>query len=166
MTSLRNILILLLVSCGGGSNNSPTLLIEIPPDPQTFSYNPPSGTTNIIYKYIYDWSSDDNNGIQHLQLLLDGTNIVYGGTTVRGSTSTSDLGKIVYQWGFAIGGSTNNNTGRQATWNSAKTIKLQTRNYSNSYHCHMFRIGNYNGGSNNDLFVQPQIGITAIGVPS
>ena len=132
----------------------------------TISYNPPSGTTNIIYKYIYDWSSDDNNGIQHLQLLLDGTNIVYGGTTVRGSTSTSDLGKIVYQWGFAIGGSTNNNTGRQATWNSAKTIKLQTRNYSNSYHCHMFRIGNYNGGSNNDLFVQPQIGITAIGVPS
>jgi len=132
----------------------------------TISYNPPSGTTNIIYKFIYEWTSDDNNGIQHLQLLLDGTNIVYGGATVRGSGSTSDLGKIVYEWGFPIGGSTNNNTGRQATWNSAKTIKLQTRNYSNSYHARMFRIGNYNGGSNNDLFVQPQIGITAIGVPS
>ena len=132
----------------------------------SIAYNPPSGTTNIIYKFIYHWTSNDTAGIQHLRLLLDGTNIVYGGATIRGGTATSDLGKIVYEWGFSIGGSTNNNTGRQATWNSAKTIKLQTRNYSNSYHARMYQVGNYDGGSNNDLFVQPQIGITAIGVPS
>ena len=63
MTSLRNILILLLVSCGGGSNNSPTLLIEIPPDPQTFSYNPPSGNSrdNCVAKSdSANWIDDFN----------------------------------------------------------------------------------------------------------
>ena len=63
MTSLRNILILLLVSCGGGSNNSPTLLIGIPPDPQTFSYNPPSGNSrdNCVAKSdSANWIEDFN----------------------------------------------------------------------------------------------------------
>jgi len=131
----------------------------------TISYNPPSGTNLVIYKYIYAWNSDDNAGIQHLKLQLDGTEIIYGSRTVRGGNSTFDF-PIIYEWGFPIGGSTNNNTGRQATWNSAKTIKLQTRNYSNSYHARMHNVGNYNGGSNDNRFVQPQIGITAIGTPS
>ena len=131
----------------------------------TISYNPPSGTNLVIYKYIYAWNSDDNNGIQHLKLQLDGTEIIYGSRSIRGGNSTFDF-PIIYEWGFPIGGSTNNNTGRQATWNSAKTIKLQTRNYSNSYHARMHKVGNYNGGSNDNRFVQPQIGITAIGTPS
>ena len=131
----------------------------------TISYNPPSGTNLVIYKYIYAWNSDDNSGIQHLKLQLDGTEIIYGSRSIRGGNSTFDF-PIIYEWGFPIGGSTNNNTGRQATWNSAKTIKLQTRNYSNSYHARMHKVGNYNGGSNDNRFVQPQIGITAIGTPS
>ena len=131
----------------------------------TISYNPPAGTSQIIYKYIYAFNSDDNHGIQHLKLQLDGTEIIYGSRTIRGGNSTWDF-PIIYEWCFNIGGSTDNNTGRQASWSSAKTIKLQTRNYSNSYHARMHRVGNYNGGSNDNRFVQPQIGITAIGVPS
>ena len=131
----------------------------------SISYNPPSGTNLIIYKFIYAWTSNDNNGIQHLQLQIDGTTIVYGSRTIRGGNGTYDL-PIIYEYAFPIGGSTSNNTGRQATWNSAKTIKLRTRNYSNSYHARMHQIGNYDGGSDNDKFVQPQIGITAIGTPS
>ena len=29
----------------------------------TISYNPPGLTSQIIYKYIYAWNSDDNHGI-------------------------------------------------------------------------------------------------------
>jgi len=131
----------------------------------SISYNPPSGTTQIIYKYIYGFMGTDNHAIQHLKLELDGTEIIYGSRTIRGGNGTWDF-PIIYEWSFNIGGSTNNNTGRQATWSGAKTIRLQERNYSNSYHYRSHMIGNYNGGSNDNRFIQPQIGITAIGVPS
>ena len=131
----------------------------------TISYNPPSGTNLVIYKFVYHWTSDDNNGIQHLKLQLDGQAITYASRTIRGGNGTYDL-PIIYEYGIPIGGTGTMTTGRQATWNSAKTLKLITRNYSNSYHARMHRIGNFDGGGDNNKFVAPQIGITAIGTPS
>ena len=130
----------------------------------SITYNPPAGTSQIIYKYIYAFSATDVGGIQHLKLELDGTEIVYGSRTIRGGTSTWDF-PIIYEWCFNIGGSTDNNTGRQASWSGAKTIRLKERNYNNNYDYRSHQIGNYDGAGPN-LFVQPQVGLTAIGVPS
>ena len=123
------------------------------------SYQPPTGTTCVIYEFISIFGGGATDGIWNTVLYIDGTQIVYSTLTSRGYSNGSS--PLHFKWAINIGGTADNNTGRQASWNSAKTLLLRVREYSSSYSqdAHKIVHNQFGGGT----FKQPQIGITAIG---
>ena len=123
------------------------------------SYQPPTGTTCVIYEFISSFGAGDNDGIWMTGLYIDGTQITYSIMSSRGYNNGSC--PLHFKWAINIGGSADNNTGRQASWNSAKTLLLRVRDYDSNHDMigHR-RVHNQMGGGS---FRQPQIGITAIG---
>jgi len=123
------------------------------------SYQPPTGTTCVIYEFISSFGAGDNDGIWMTGLYIDGTQVTYSIMSSRGYNNGSC--PLHFKWAINIGGSADNNTGRQASWNSAKTLLLRVRDYDSNHDMigHR-RVHNQMGGGS---FRQPQIGITAIG---
>ena len=124
------------------------------------TYTPPTGTTQVIYEFQLHCASHDNHGIGTIRLYLDGV-WVSDASFSWGASSHFDS-RICYRWGFNIGGTQNDATGRRADWNSGRTIKLQGREYgaSNESKVHFTQ---YFDGAGTDRFVRPCIGITALG---
>ena len=124
------------------------------------TYTPPTGTTQVIYEFQLHCASHDNHGIGTIRLYLDGV-WVSDASFSWGAASHFDS-RICYRWGFNIGGTQNDTTGRRADWNSGRTIKLQGREYgsSNQSKVHFTR---YFDGAGTERFVRPCIGITALG---
>ena len=164
-----------LLSCDGTSvsTSNGTVSItnvtgtqDIPTDNTTtftgseISYQPPTGTTCVIYEFISSFGGGATDGIWNTALYIDGTYIVYSTLTSRGYSNGSS--PLNFKWAINIGGTADNNTGRQASWNSAKTLLLRARVYSSSYSQVGHKIVHNNGFGGGD-FKQPQIGITAIG---
>ena len=127
----------------------------------SFTYTPPSGTTQVIYEYHAMHGSDpDIWPIPHFRLYLDSDEVVYQRKTVTANNYFE--GQWYYRYAFNIGGSADTNTGRVASWSSNKTIKIQARDYGSSYDAELNRFDHWDGGAG-PIFNQPIIGITAIG---
>jgi len=124
------------------------------------TYTPPAGTTQVIYEFQLHCAGHDNHGIGTIRLYLDGV-WVSDAAFSWGAASHFDS-RICYRWGFNIGGTQNNATGRRADWNSGRTIKLQGREYGNSNESKV-HFTRYFDGSGTETFVRPCIGITALG---
>lgn len=126
----------------------------------TIAYTPPTGTTQVIYEFHCPWGyADSNFPIIGFKFFIDSDEVVYA----RRSVSAEDGDNVfVFKWGINIGGSANTNTGRLASWTSAKTLKMQAEEYSTSYEGKLFQ-SNHHGSSGTDTFMQPLLGITAIG---
>ena len=90
------------------------------------SYTPPVGTTRIKYTYDFAWRYDSSGPILHVGLYLDGNEIIYArrNYATEGTSYPEIAGS--YTWVFAIGGSTDFNTGKISSWNIGRTIKLMT----------------------------------------
>ena len=131
----------------------------------TLTYEPPDGTTQVIYEFGCNISGDGNvsNGIFSTQIVLNGNAILYSGQTDRLGAAYADTYRTI-KFGINIGGSTSTDTGRLASWNSGIVIKVQGAEYSsNTSQAHsLLNFGN----SSPQRFNMPQVGITAIGVPS
>jgi len=125
----------------------------------TISYTPPTGTQTVIYDFIVYQDYADNNNVAHNKLFLDSDEVVY----FRKSTGSSTHAHmpLYFRWAFNIGGSANTNTGRVASWTSAKTIKMQSREYSSSMES-KFHQTSYWDGTGGTHLSQPLIGITAL----
>tara|TARA_R100001443_G_scaffold115598_2_gene133743 strand:+ start:640 stop:1203 length:564 start_codon:yes stop_codon:yes gene_type:complete len=138
---------------GLGGNNSTTL------NGSEISYQPPSGTTLVIYEFITSFGAGDNGGIWNICLYIDGNQIVRSGLSARVSSNGSL--PCYFRWGVNIGGTTDYNSGRVDAWTSAKTLLCRARDYDHNH--------DQNGNQRNHFqmggggFKQPQIGITAIG---
>ena len=127
----------------------------------SFTYTPPSGTTQVIYEYHgMHGSEQDVWPIPHFRLYLDSDEVVYQRKTVTANNYFE--GQWYYRYAFNIGGSADTNTGRVASWTSDKTIKIQCRSYSSGYDAELNRFDHWDGGAG-PIFNQPIIGITAIG---
>ncbi len=129
----------------------------------TITYEPPAGTVQVIYEFVFFTSYKDANAIGTLYLFLDGIQV----TDSRRTFAAEDL-QYTYglKWGFNINSAgTVNATGQRADWNGGREIKLQVSEYgaSNEVYAHLTR---HTGTSGTGGFVRPCIGITAIGVPS
>ena len=128
----------------------------------SISYTPPTGTKQVIYEFNFANNAEENNAISCFQLVLDGTVVANSVSTKRTGQAYSD-GYYSFHWVFAIGGSADTDTGRVASWTSAKTIKLQYGEHSTSYESalHLTRSG-INGSSPSSLR-RPTLSITSIG---
>jgi len=131
----------------------------------TLTYQPPDGTTQVIYEFGCNISGDGNvsHSIFSTQIVLNGNAILYSGKTDRLGASFADSYTTI-KFGINIGGSTSTDTGRLASWNSGLVIKVQGAEYSgNGSQAHsLLNFGN----ASPQRFNMPQVGITAIGVPS
>ena len=124
------------------------------------SYTPPSGTKAVIYEFNYAHRAVDTHGVCHVRLILDGSEIVYARTNI--SANSAHNGRIHFKWVIPIGGTTSTNTGRLASWTTAKTIKLEAREYGSGNEVNLHQTNHWNGSGNN-YFIAPTLTITAIG---
>ena len=126
----------------------------------TISYVPPTGTTMVIYKFYYHHGVDTNHNISHNKFFIDSDEIVYKRHTIGANAFLENL--INIEFSIPIGGSADTNTGRVASWSSAKTLKIQNRAYNSSNDAKMHTTYHWDA-SDSAQFHQPSIGITAIG---
>ena len=125
----------------------------------SISYTPPAGTTQVIYEFNCHSGRIDATPISHWKFFVDSDEVTDGRATIAGQYRG---GPLYYKWGINIGGSAVTATGRQASWSSAKTLKLQVRDYAAANESKIHNTFYWDGGSSGQ-FVRPCIGITAIG---
>ena len=132
----------------------------------TLTYEPPDGTTQVIYEFGCNISGNGNvsDSLISTQIVLNGNAILYSGQTDRLGAAFADSYRTI-KFGINIGGSTSTDTGRLASWNSGIVIKVQGVEYSSSNETQVHSLLNF-GTSSPERFNMPQVGITAIGVPS
>ena len=124
----------------------------------TLAYTPPAGTTRVVFTFGCQVSYKDTNAISHWKLFLDSDEV----TAFRRSASAS-IGEIFHSlsWIFTIGGSAVTATGVVESWGSAKTIKLQSREFGSSNEAELHTTTNFDGGAS-AIVVPPTISIKAI----
>mgnify|MGYP003154818103 CR=1 FL=1 len=127
----------------------------------SISYTPPSGTTQVIYEYTTCGmrNNDDDNPIGHFKFFIDSDEVTDARVSYAGQYNEMN---IFFKWAINIGGSAVTATGRQASWGSAKTLKLQAREYGSNNEFELNQTFYWDGGASAQ-FHRPQIGITAIG---
>ena len=132
----------------------------------SIDYTPPSGAQTVIYTFSLHWAydNDDAYNLAHFKLFLDNdsgtaTEVTNFRTTLGGQAYIE--GRHTFVWAFNIGGSTTAATGRVATWTSARTIKMQCREYHGNNESHLHTAENWDAGGTNQ-FSQPVIGIKAL----
>ena len=132
----------------------------------TIDYTPPTGTQTVIYTFnlMVSWASGSTHSIAHFRLMLDNDSGTPTVVTNFRSTAEAQTYLEVRQhlmWAFNIGGSDNDATGRRDTWTSARTIKLQAREYGSSNQGVLHMVIEWDG-SGTYQFSQQIIGITAL----
>ena len=126
----------------------------------SISYVPPSGTTNVIYEFNFHYFNKDSDPYFSFAFYIDSDEVTqarcgYGGQYNKGNVS--------FKWGINIGGSADTTSGRLASWSSAKTLKIQATQYSNTREGTLFETSHWTGSGTSGVFSCPSLGITAIG---
>ena len=126
------------------------------------SYQPPSGTQQVIYQlHMQVINHDDAIAIGHFKFYIDGSEVVYA----RRNASAEDLDHFVcFKYVINIGGSANANTGRVASWSSAKQMKMTAREYNATTQAVSLHETDHWDGDGTNMFSQPILQLTAIGI--
>ena len=127
----------------------------------TISYTPPTGTQTVIYNFDFQFCFTDSNVISHFSFFIDSDEVTYARFEIGCWDSDRIAGIYNFRWGINIGGSASTNTGRLASWTSAKTLKMTFREYSSSYEMKLHTTEHWDGGATNQFHI-PRIGITAL----
>jgi len=123
----------------------------------SITYTPPAGATRIIYRFTWSGYWVNAHGINHYKFFIGGNEILYA-RHCRSAQYSED--KYTFEWPIAIGGSTNYNVGRLATWTTPLLMKMQVYGYgSNSKNLHGTTY--WDGGGSNQFSI-PHISIIAI----
>ena len=125
----------------------------------SITYTPPSGTTQVIYEFNFVGGRGDDHPITHVKFYIDSDEVTDARTT---HAADSLQGHFHFKWGINIGGSAVTATGRQSSWSSSKTLKMQGREYGSSNQSRLHNTYHWDGGQT-FTFHRPCIGITAIG---
>lgn len=127
----------------------------------SLSYVPPTGTTRVVYEFSFTryWQTA-GHAIMHFRFFIDGNEVTKARFNHSMQTYPEDL--IHFSWTIPIGGSADTTIGRQASWTTAKVLKMQARDYSTGVNDGAIHGTNYwDGGGGNQLHV-PIMRITAI----
>ena len=93
----------------------------------SITYTPPTGTTRVVYDFHYTMYWSDDHAISHWKFFIDADEVTYARFSRSGRYPED---RYSFVWSIAIGGSANTNTGRQATWTTPKTLKMQWRSHA------------------------------------
>jgi hypothetical protein len=106
-------------------------------------YKPPPATKTVIYRFNFALNWADAHAISHVRFYIDDVEVTYA----RHSRSAQYYEMLEpFEWVIPIGGSTNNNTGRQATWTNQKKLELKYRDYGTSDNMDIFGLRYQDGG--------------------
>jgi len=124
----------------------------------SMAYTPPTGTSSVIYNFGFHHSRKDTVVYSSFRFYIDSDEVVYARRQLSGDLLDSFT---YFSWTINIGGTADTNTGRLASWTSAKTLKLQAREYSSSYEGALHKSQHYDGAGT-DVFMMPTLTITSI----
>jgi hypothetical protein len=121
------------------------------------SYLPPPGTKRVRYIFNFAMGWDQDHAISYHKFYIDGVEVTNAKFNRSGRYPED---KYSFEWTIAIGGSANAATGRQASWTSAKQLKMMSADYSdsNSRFLHSGVYGHMSGSA----LSQPTLTIEAI----
>jgi hypothetical protein len=94
----------------------------------TIAYTPPPGTSRVIYQFTfgYAWRSTAHS-IQHFKFFIDANEVV---RARHNRSATYFESRYTFEWVIPIGGVQDNNIGRQSSWTTPKTLRMQSRRYA------------------------------------
>ena len=131
----------------------------------SIDYVPPTGTQTVIYKFDFQLSYVDDNGLFHMKLFIDNdAGTLTEVTQMRLTHYAKDAqpeDRITFAWPFHIGGSDDDSICRRDTWTSARTIQVQGREGSSGNEVKLHETSYWDGSSSSQFSV-PIIGITAL----
>jgi hypothetical protein len=126
----------------------------------SISYTPPTGTTMVSYKFVFAYVFVDSYGIGHFTFFVDSDEVTKARVTLGASNNPQWLQTFEYL--LPVGGSADTTTGRQATWASAKTLKIQAREYASGNEGQVHSTHHWDGTASAQ-FHMPKLIITALG---
>lgn len=126
----------------------------------SISYTPPSGTTMVVYEFIFTYAYKDNHAIGHFKFFIDSDEVTYARQSLEAEGNPQWLQSMRYT--IPIGGSADTTTGRQATWTTAKTLKMQVRMYGGSNECRLHESKRWDGATSNQIHM-PKLIVTSYG---
>ena len=127
----------------------------------SISYAPPTGTLAVVYNFIFEFrQGGTHHGIGHFKFFIDSDEVVQARQGMSANSMLND--QMSYKYVIPIGGSANTNTGRQASWTTAKTLKMQAREHSSSNTVQLHRTYYWDGAASTQ-FRRPSLIITSIG---
>ena len=124
------------------------------------SYTPPLGAACVVYDFTLQFTFYDAQGIGHFKFFIDSDEVTNQRLSLSGQYPEL---VTTLRYVIPIGGSASTTTGRQATWTSAKTLKIQATENSSSNEAFLHSTTYWDGGSSTDQFHQPNLTITALG---
>jgi len=126
----------------------------------SITYTPPEGTKAVIYEIDVTSTYVDSTGIAHFWLDIDGTEVTRSRRSLRGTTWQQVL---AFRFTIQVGATTENLAlGQVEVWNSDKTLKLRTREYSSSYESRTNDLTWWDGVTANPRIAYSNLKITAV----
>jgi len=105
----------------------------------SISYTPPSNAKHVLYKFDFVWDATASTGISHFKLLVDSTEVVPAYRCISDNYAGSHsyhhghhMESMFYNFDLTADSDDAAN-GKFASWTTAKTIKVQAREYSSTY---------------------------------
>ena len=126
----------------------------------SISYTPPSGAVAVMYEFMFFPVFSDSYAIGHYIMRIGGTDIENSKISVSGTYNETPT---LYRYIIPIGGTADANTGRQATWTTAKTLDVTGREYTGSYEAQVHGPTYWDGSSYSGTPFTPSVVITAFG---
>lgn len=125
----------------------------------SITYTPPASATKVVYRFSYNsyWVSGSHS-ILHNRFFIDNVEVLHAR---HNRSATYNEQRYTFEWVIGIGGNANTNTGRQASWTSGKTLKMQARWYGSGNDANLHGTMYWDGGTSNQ-FAIPIINILAI----
>ena len=130
----------------------------------TITYQPPTGTTEVIYEYrtIVSEASNNNRLLYGWYVAIDNSMITQS-KEVYMNAASGYVHELAVKYGFRVNtGGTDNNTNGDRAGLTSMTIKTLCRRWDSSYAANA-HYGTYFPPNSTGFAKTPQIGITAIG---
>ena len=132
----------------------------------SLAYTPPSGASQVNYKFTFAYRGEDATSIIFIKCFLDGTEITVARNTFRFQGNYTESERII-EVPITINGLTDDIPNATVnTWSSSKTFHIETRDYDGSYDVILHEASIFRAGDDattiGPLFIKPMVEITAI----
>lgn len=122
------------------------------------NYLPPAGTKRVIYEFNTNTGWDNTHAITSFKIFIGGTEVTAARMGVGGQYNEA-INSI--KWTFEIGDTADAANGVVTSWDTAKELKVQARNYGSS-NDNKLNATRYQGTGSAAYFVRPVLTITAL----